>query len=94
MSEAVSTAVKGRARGAGRPGPARLLLNNTLAASGLVLLVLIIAAALLAPLLAAARPGRDGTGQQAVAPRSPKGTFLARMHSGATFSRGLSGAHV
>ncbi len=51
MSEAVSTAAKGRARGAGRPGPIRLLLNNTLAASGLVLLVLIIAAALLAPLL-------------------------------------------
>ncbi|EIM78220.1 dipeptide/oligopeptide/nickel ABC transporter ATPase [Nitratireductor aquibiodomus RA22] len=51
MSEAVSTAAKGRARGAGRPGPVRLLLNNTLAASGLALLVLIIAAALLAPLL-------------------------------------------
>ncbi len=51
MSEAVSTAAKGRARGAGRPGPIRLPLNNTLAASGLVLLVLIIAAALLAPLL-------------------------------------------
>ncbi|MDJ1465834.1 dipeptide/oligopeptide/nickel ABC transporter permease/ATP-binding protein [Nitratireductor sp. GZWM139] len=51
MSEAVSTAAKGRARGVGRPGPIRLLLNNTLAASGLVLLALIIAAALLAPLL-------------------------------------------
>ncbi|MHA7883353.1 dipeptide/oligopeptide/nickel ABC transporter permease/ATP-binding protein [Nitratireductor rhodophyticola] len=70
MSEAVSTAVKGRARGAGRPGPARLLLNNTLAASGLVLLVLIIAAALLAPLLPLPDPDATAPANRLLRPLS------------------------
>lgn len=70
MSEAVSTAVKGRARGAGRPGPARLLLNNTLAASGLALLVLIIAAALLAPLLPLPDPDATAPANRLLRPLS------------------------
>ncbi|MEC9244494.1 MAG: dipeptide/oligopeptide/nickel ABC transporter permease/ATP-binding protein [Pseudomonadota bacterium] len=70
MSEAVSTAVKGRARGAGRPGPVRLLLNNTLAASGLVLLVLIIAAALLAPLLPLPDPDATAPANRLLRPLS------------------------
>ncbi|WPZ13723.1 dipeptide/oligopeptide/nickel ABC transporter permease/ATP-binding protein [Nitratireductor rhodophyticola] len=70
MSEAVSTAVKGRARGAGRPGPVRLLLNNTLAASGLALLVLIIAAALLAPLLPLPDPDATAPANRLLRPLS------------------------
>ncbi|WP_349366938.1 MAG: dipeptide/oligopeptide/nickel ABC transporter permease/ATP-binding protein [Nitratireductor rhodophyticola] len=70
MSEAVSTAAKGRARGAGRPGPVRLLLNNTLAASGLALLVLIIAAALLAPLLPLPDPDATAPANRLLRPLS------------------------
>ncbi|SEB35413.1 peptide/nickel transport system permease protein [Nitratireductor aquibiodomus] len=70
MSEAVSTAAKGRARGAGRPGPVRLLLNNTLAASGLALLVLIIAAALLAPLLPLPDPDATAPADRLLRPLS------------------------
>ncbi len=70
MSEAVSIAAKGRARGAGRPGPVRLLLNNTLAASGLALLVLIIAAALLAPLLPLPDPDATAPANRLLRPLS------------------------